>query len=83
MKTILIFLASLITVYCVGCANGCSGHGTCSKERECTCFRQQGLGLNNGDFEDFGWTGADCSQRIFYCFITNHSHFLLLLIFTT
>lgn len=60
-----ILLAFLITfIFCTECPNGCSGHGTCSSNSECICNRQVGVGLNQGDFEEFSYTGADCSESI-------------------
>lgn len=35
------------------CENGCSGHGTCKKNKNCECFSRNGEKIH---------TGADCSQ---------------------
>lgn len=47
------------------CPNDCSGNGLCLVNGKCVCYRQDGLAINNANFEEFGYTGYDCSQRIF------------------
>lgn len=46
------------------CPNLCSGHGSCSANGKCVCNTQPGLGLNKGAFDEYSWTGSDCSMSI-------------------
>lgn len=52
------------------CPNDCNGHGKCTIDLTCDCYKK---GLSSSDNSTAGFTGADCSEGIFYIFI---SHFL-------
>lgn len=57
----LIISAIIVAILCA-CPNNCNGHGECNADSQCVCHKQQGLGLNDGNFQLPLYTGADCSQ---------------------
>lgn len=67
MKSLIIFLILSLTL--AVCPNGCSGNGVCNIDGNCDCFRQTGVALNGAYFEDYTYTGPDCSMSISLYFL--------------
>jgi hypothetical protein len=57
------FATLLAAAACAGayaaCPNQCSGHGVCTDNDVCACYRQKGTTWK----QRVGWTGPDCSLR--------------------
>ena len=57
----IIIVAQLSVIARAACPNSCSGHGTCNKYDECTCYTEQRDGSAS---ENFAWKEPDCSARV-------------------
>lgn len=61
-----IFVALFIlSLTLTACPNNCNGNGVCRVDGTCECYRQTGLALNGAYFEDYTYTGTDCSLSIY------------------
>jgi len=52
-------LLAMLAAANAACPNQCSGHGRCTANDKCDCYRQSGSPWGQRS----GWTGADCSLR--------------------
>lgn len=52
----LFILSSTVYIVSGRCPNLCSGHGDCTQDSRCVCWRADKI-------HDTYWTGADCSLR--------------------
>lgn len=48
------------------CPNNCNSHGTCTANGVCNCYHQSVTEQNTQPGDVLGYTGADCSQGIYY-----------------
>lgn len=61
----LLTLIFIIELVFSACPNGCSGHGKCTNEGKCECFKSVGLGINEKNTDLPSFTEPDCSLSIF------------------
>ena len=60
MRTIAaVLLVAGLSAAMAACPSQCSGHGVCTDNDVCACYKQKGTTWR----QRVGWTGPDCSQR--------------------
>lgn len=65
----IIALAFIVKLIFSICPNDCNGNGQCTKEGVCICHKQGLKEMVTGVSIVPGYTGADCSESIFFSIV--------------